>query len=194
MLTINRFASIEFPSEEMAATTSTPVKILSFGDLEVGWHYGEGGPIDSQTITAALEIYWQFFLAEFDDTDAFPGVDGEIMVTAYRGNHYVEVIVENDGTMSLSYEFEDVEMFPPLEHRPAKEIKQKVAEVAREIWSTSAFYTMTTLTLGRSKIASKVWHSKTPPRMEEHLWFNDIVWTPQVPLSAIMQENIIRPK
>ena len=33
--------------------------------------------------------------------DAFPGTYGEIMVTAYHGEHYIELIAEVDGKVGL---------------------------------------------------------------------------------------------
>jgi hypothetical protein len=188
MLAISTNIYTEF-SVELAASADTATKILSFGQLPVGWHYGEGGPINRNIINTAIALFWQFFWPRFTDTDAFPGVDGEIMVTAYEGNHYVEVIVEADGTMSLTHEFEDEEMCA-LERRTPEEVSHKLAEVVGEIWNTSAFYTAITLIPDPSKIALKVWHSETPPRMVEPLWSSDPVWMLPVQAFANMQRHI----
>jgi len=191
MLANNPFTNIYLPISAVA--TATAEKIISFGSLAPGWHYGNGGPINSKTIDLALAIYWQFFLGGLEETDAFPGADGEVMVTAYFDAHYLEVIVESDDTMSFTYEVGDEEMLPPLEHRPPEEISKLLAGVMRGIWSTSAFCTVTTSIPGRNKIVSKVWHSKTPPKTAEPLWFSESVWTPQVRPSVSMQGNTIQP-
>jgi hypothetical protein len=178
---------------EHVPALATAEKVLSFGSLRPGWHYGEGVAPKQKAIEAALTIFWQFYFAGFEDTDAFPGIDGEIMVTAYHGDHYLEVLVETDGTMNFSYEFagEDA-LLPASERRPAAAIKEKIEEIAREIWSTSGSYIATTLTPDPHKTASRVWHSKTPQTMEEHPWYSSLVlMQPAIPF-VTMQGNIIR--
>jgi hypothetical protein len=157
---------------------ATAEKIISFGSLPNGWHYGEGRAPDEKTIKSALAVFWQFHRAGFEDTDAFPGINKEIMITAYRGDHYLEVLVENNGTISFSYEFDGEDVIPPLERRAAAEIKERVEEVARGIWSTFGSYIAITSTLDRNRIASKVWHSKTLPTAVGRRWYSDLVSTP----------------
>lgn len=152
-------------SADSAITTDTAAKILSFADFPVGWHYGEGAPIERQIIDTALDIFWRLSMLGFDETNAFPGIYGEVMVTAYRGAHYVELIAEADGSVSVLYERNDEEIYNEehLEFSRALELLQKISEEIRagETWSTSDFYTQTILTPTPIRIASRAWLSGT---------------------------------
>lgn len=156
----------EFPtqSEEYADTAS---KILSFENLKAGWNYGEGGPISKSVIDTALAIYWHLQVLDFEETDAFPGIDGEIMVTAYRGNHYIESIVEIDGSISLQYEEADTEIYSEA-GLTLVEALEKLSEISKltlagGTWSTYVSYIENTLIPTQSKTDLKAWLSKIPP-------------------------------
>jgi hypothetical protein len=165
MLAINPEIYDAALSAESANPADTASKILSFEDLPIGWHYGEGGPITESVIGTALDIYWRLSSFGFEDTDAFPGTYGEIMVTAYRGHHYIELIVETDGTVSVCYERggEDVYSEEHLEFGRALDMLKKISEEiwAEEIWSTSDSSIRNILTGAQTKTVSRVWPSGT---------------------------------
>src|SRR5437870_2555161 len=71
-------------------------KIETFSKLPAGWHYGEGVAPSRRAINAATA--WNRILRAlgFQHTDAFSGIAGEILVTAYHGDHQIEVVVEPD--------------------------------------------------------------------------------------------------
>jgi hypothetical protein len=72
------------------STAATERKLAAFGMLEVGWHYGSGVPVSPLSLERArrtLDLYSHFGITE---TDAFCGSEGEVMVTAYLGGHYIE--------------------------------------------------------------------------------------------------------
>lgn len=75
---------------------STPDKIRSFGHLAPGWHYGNGGPAASDIVELALAAEKMLRGAGYPETGAFPGVDGEIQVTGYRGTQCVTVEIRCD--------------------------------------------------------------------------------------------------
>src|SRR5688572_19040410 len=88
----------------------TEKKIQSFKKLENGWHYGEGGPLEQAVIDNAILLNKEAIRLGFYETDAFPGVNGEIMFTIYFGNQYLEFIIEPVGNVTFSYEEEDEEV------------------------------------------------------------------------------------
>src|ERR1022692_627445 len=97
-----------------AASVATARKIESYKRLPHGWHYGQGGPAAFRTIQVALGYLSMFMGFGFIETDAFPGVGGEIMVTAYRGKHCVEVTVEVDNTYTVSHQYDgDTRFYEP---------------------------------------------------------------------------------
>ncbi len=85
---------------------TTEQKITSFGKLPAGWNYGQGSPATSDRVITAI-LYNRLYRAYgFSKTDAFPGNDGEIMITAYEGDHYVEITFEIDNTCRFVYEYQ----------------------------------------------------------------------------------------
>jgi hypothetical protein len=81
--------------------TQTTAKILSFGELPVGWHFGGGVPPAKETIAAALHLNREAEASGFDKTNAFPGIEGEIQVTAHLGALCLEFTIERDGGITF---------------------------------------------------------------------------------------------
>jgi len=73
--------------------TTTLEKIQSYGRLKKGWHFGEGVSIQRGTLVAGRSALTSLTNNGFDQTDAFPGLAGEIRVTGYRGSYYFELTV-----------------------------------------------------------------------------------------------------
>src|ERR1039458_7833127 len=99
-------------------TPATVKKIQGFSYLQEGWHYGNGTPPTDLIIGQAISVNNLFIQVGLTTTNAFPGVDGEIMVTAYKDEYYIECIVEKNGNYSITAEEKQVEF----------ENKQNVAE------------------------------------------------------------------
>jgi len=117
----------------------TARKIVSFTHLPNGWHYGQGGPITTQTLRDAFDVYMALLLAGFTSTDAFAGAGYEVLVTAYTGDEYIGVIVEPNGQLSLRHESADEERFY-RDKMAMSEVKQKIDQIAGEIlWSSYGF-------------------------------------------------------
>ncbi len=70
---------------------TTEKKLNEFLSLPVGWHYGQGGPISHRLVDLAKQIVYRAFLLGFSSTDAFPGVDGGILITVYERDHTLEI-------------------------------------------------------------------------------------------------------
>lgn len=170
MLAITLFTEIDL-SPAGAAEASTPAKIISFGELPDGWHYGEGGPPAKETIDFAQDLYWLLLRLGYNETDAFPGIHGEVMVTGYEGARYVELIAEKDGTVSVHLERNGDEIYSE-EHRPLKEAAATVEHFSMEDdvvegkWITSGSYTKNTSILTPLKTALRAWPSETPTGAE----------------------------
>jgi len=90
-------------------SSPTEAKIESFSDLPKGWHFGEELAPSKEVIEKSLKIEEAASLYGYE-TDAFPGIDGEIMVTVYHGNHSLEFTVENDSSIIFALEENDNEI------------------------------------------------------------------------------------
>jgi hypothetical protein len=118
--------------------TTTLDKISSFAQLPIGWHYGEGGPLSTNTIEAAKKVHCEFLLLGLTKTDAFAGESMEVLVTAYKDNHYVGVIVEADGTFVLRYE-ESAQEKRYCEFNNLDAVRHEIRNIAGSIWSIYGF-------------------------------------------------------
>lgn len=142
--------------------TKTEKKLRSFANLPAGWHYGRGGPIGHLALSTAEEVYWQLLMVGLTRTDAFPGVDGEVVIAAYQGetgkpNHYVAVEISADGVLSLTHEVDDNECCS-LDQSTLREIKTALRKVSDEIWGTSV---SSTQSIGTPKgVDSMTWPSR----------------------------------
>ena len=115
---------------------STEDKIRSFRQLPEGWHYGEGGPPAQRTVTRALAILKAAHSYGFLWADAFPGIEGEIRVTAYEGPHYLEFTVAADRRITFVRELDNVEVACE-ENLSLGQAKSMLHQMADQIWSLS---------------------------------------------------------
>ncbi len=113
----------------------TQGKIRQFIKLPIGWHFGEGVPPNEKTEQSALNMADRMALSGFR-TDAFPGIDGEIMVTGYHNENYIEFTFEADGTVTFIREEGDEEI-EYAENLTVREAKEHLKTFRDEIWKKS---------------------------------------------------------
>ncbi|PZV13427.1 MAG: hypothetical protein DCF20_15465 [Pseudanabaena sp.] len=89
---------------------ATEKKINSFRTLPVGWHYGSGIAPLAKVLDLAIQLNQFAGLMGFEATDAFPGIDGEVMLTVYDGDIYLEFSIEVDGSINYVHEQGDEEV------------------------------------------------------------------------------------
>ena len=136
----------ESPTFVAGTTTILPSevekKISSFANLPIGWDYGSGGPIPEDAIETALA--WNRFMQSRGllETDAFPGGDGEVVIAAGYGDHYFEIIVEPDFTISLAYDCANKQMLYRSKLGSA-DAQREFLELMGQInpWNTFAYST-----------------------------------------------------
>lgn len=92
-------------------SVETANKLQNFLALKKGWNFGEGEVFEIEIINLATALHEEFLLRNFIETDAFPGSNGEVMLTIYHEEHYLEFILELDRTITLLYEVNDQEVF-----------------------------------------------------------------------------------
>ena len=158
--------------------SATAQKIASFRLLPVGWHYGQGGPLSDNAVNKALEIDSYYRQLGFTTTDAFPGADGELMITAYRGPHCIETVISRDALYSVTHERDDTEISATLDVDRITAIRT-IRRVGGEIWRSlgwSALFMESTTTKGRRGLEAS--RSKTQV-MAGFLSFSGTAWTTQ---------------
>ncbi len=95
----------------MPSPSNTAAKIIAFSEIAEGWHFGEGTRPDHEIILKAIGINRSLEGAGFSLTNAFPGPDGDIKVTGYLNDYYLEVLVNLDGRFDLYAEKDDAVLF-----------------------------------------------------------------------------------
>lgn len=86
--------------DSAANADSVTQKLNSFAQLPDGWHFGEGRRSKLLALNYAKTIN-RIAITNGWQTDAFPGISGEIMLSIENSAHYYEVVIEIDGTLNF---------------------------------------------------------------------------------------------
>lgn len=90
-------------------------KIRSFANLQEGWDYGHGTAPRQVVIDKAIEVY-QIGKGLGLDAQAFPVVNGDIELSLYMRDHFMDILIRDDGRMEFSYEIGIGEKYRKIEH------------------------------------------------------------------------------
>jgi hypothetical protein len=142
----------------------TATKIDGFAQLPFGWHYGSGGPISPNVIAQARKLHSALLFHGFTRTDAFAGVGGEVLLTAYHRGHYLALTIDPDFRVTLNHELDGNDQ-EYLERRSEAEIVARVRAIASGIWST--FVSSTSVILTTPPGSSVTWNLKNRPMAAE---------------------------
>ena len=93
-------------SDEDPVTT----KIVSFSRLEPGWHFGDGRPPTPCVTALAIRIANLARLNGATSVEAFPDIDGGVLVSAYCRQDTAEILCRVDGRLEFVYERNDEEV------------------------------------------------------------------------------------
>lgn len=136
----------------------TLLRINDFSSLPKGWHFGEGSEISDDAIDVASKVFYGLFSQGISITDAFPGVDGEVRVTGYFNEHYIEITVENDCSITYLYEVNDIEK-EYQENISFSDALSAIKKITTNIDPDKCLYDQSTKTIGiNKKSASKALH------------------------------------
>lgn len=83
---------------------TTLEKIQSFARFQHRWSFGEGVAFAQNTLNKAIQLAKTAHTLGFHETDAFPGLGGEIMITVYQGCEYWEFTLQPTDTITFVYE------------------------------------------------------------------------------------------
>lgn len=89
----------------------TKGKIASFVALPNGWNYGCGKPATPALAKEALAFHTFLERLGIEETDAFPGEEGEILLRAYTDEYCASFTFNANSTIDLSFERGDVEVY-----------------------------------------------------------------------------------
>ena len=118
-------------------------KVKEFLEIGDGWHFGEGRPPTKEVAEIAKSFAEKAIMAVFD-TDAFPGIDGEIMVTLYHKNHYLEFTIDVNEEITYVHEIDDTEL-EYIEGLSVQEAENKLNDFCESVWNSSGWSTKSTM-------------------------------------------------
>lgn len=127
--------TIRGASNESPRVAYTREKIKGFRNLPRGWHFGEGVPAGPVVVRCALELLGYAAAQGFRRTNAFFGVEGEISLTTYHGDRYLELVVGEDGSADWTEEKGDEEIGGG-EGLTVEEAKRKIDDLRERVWAS----------------------------------------------------------
>src|SRR5262245_59631696 len=85
-------------------------RILSFGELPAGWHYGSGVPAPLHVIDNALRVGALLTDVGAKKLEAFPEIVGGILVSGYHDADTVDVLCRVDRLFDICHEEDNREI------------------------------------------------------------------------------------
>jgi hypothetical protein len=178
-------------------TSGTERAVLGYAKLKAGWHFGKGEAPVQDTIDLAIKLLRYATQIGLTKSDAFPGVNGEIQLSFYRGETTIELIVEPNQTVSIFYETSEHED-QPIGGRSYDETIIWLSQISGRIWNTHISLAQSTLM--SSGGGTHEWHSGTQAMGAVHRWYNWAVQSmgdePSVPIYGTSTDHglaVIRP-
>src|SRR5262249_22092420 len=156
MIVINS-CSQHYHVQSVSTVDPTAVKMHSFEGLSWGWHYGEGRPSIPEVLHQALRLHAGMLRLGFTATDAFPGIDGGMLLTMYDGHEYLEFRFEAEGIISYSRETDNIEV-QEQDHLTLEQAEAILWAYRQETWTRSGSYTFATMIT-----ANNVLHPRLSP-------------------------------
>lgn len=111
----------------MPTLNETRGKLIGFAFLPEGWHHKEGVPAKEHALKTALVILNDLEEVGFSRTDAYPGLDGGVMVSAYDLPDSYDFDVKPSGLITVAHERGDEDVFYQ-EKMTVKEVRGKIKE------------------------------------------------------------------
>ncbi len=139
--------------------------IESFLDLPEGWHYGRGQSATQRACEDALKIARLFRNKGANIIEAFPDVDGGILVCGLHASDDVEVLCRADNQFfDMFHENNDV-VIHDVVSVSLQDVEQYVAGLS---WKSYDYYIQNIS--GKAKTALQVWPSRNPVMGEFRLF------------------------
>jgi hypothetical protein len=161
---------------ERGIKSKTARTILEFRQLPVGWHYGDGGPISDWVCVLAWELNRYALSLGLSKTEAFPGVNGEVMVSVYPNGHVLDFTIYPEGTIRYRHEIDDEDV-ESEDNLSLADAKQKLIPFGTTSWNLSDLPTPSISV--RNKASTKTSRSQTVNSEEESpLLTMTVLWKP----------------
>ena len=144
-MTCINYSDFEPQIQSDSLVCATEEKITGFKNLEKGWCYGEGELFKDKTIKAAKLLNQKMLEQGFLTTNAFPGINGEVVATCYYEDNCFEFTIEPTGEIAFAHERggEELDYREGLSLDGAESI---LCTLRNQIYASSGLYTGSTTT------------------------------------------------
>lgn len=160
--------------------SKTEMKVREYARLPEGWFFGDCQGIENETVTISLRLLREAEHLGLHDTNVFPGGDGELLLTIYHGDYYMDLMVEPDGTVDVTVEKGEEE----LVYREGVSLLEAISEIGefkKLLWKheeSSGYYAASGTTKGKTAGASLAW-PLSPQGTEGSRYLNaNALWRP----------------
>ena len=136
------YSGFQAEKEKLAGNLlNTLEKIRSFGTLGKGWHYGEGKGPSLETLELAEKVAKRLHLEFFCKIDAFPGIWGEIQVTGYLPEYFIEINILSNCSIEFLVEDKNHEMILDFEGLNFDSLVAKIQFFKGQyLWKSFVYY------------------------------------------------------
>jgi hypothetical protein len=121
-------------------------------------------PPTDDVLETAMLLNCEAGIRGFTKTNAFPGISGEVQVTIYHGEHYLEFTIEPNGSITFVYEENDEEKVYEEDLSFSEAIK-RVDSFKERIWASLGLSTRNIMIPIKSGLTA--WPSNLPVPMVE---------------------------
>lgn len=139
----------------MPTLNQTRGKLIGFAFLQEGWHFKEGVPAKEHTLRTALTLLGDLENAGFTRTDAYPGIDGSVMISAYDLPDSFDFSIRPSGAITVTHERDEEELFY-REGMKEEEVREKIKEFGLSTCHTPDYLilgTTTAVTMDDSRVS-----------------------------------------
>lgn len=133
-------------------------RLISFGHLAVGWHYGSGRPAPKNVVSSALRAYDLIvWLRGRNGLRVFPDIAGGILIAAGDGPVELEVFCRLNGKYDVLVERDDDPLYEnsDINYDDLPLVLSKVPWPSRHLQGSSILNTMTIFEKGLKASPSK---------------------------------------
>jgi len=82
-------------------------KLNDLKEIKPGWHHGEGKSLNNNVYSLGNYLIERIKMIGFTELDCFLGLNGELMITIYKDEHYIELTINENLYIDFVYQIND---------------------------------------------------------------------------------------
>jgi hypothetical protein len=82
-------------------------KLNDLNGIKHGWHFGEGKSLNNDVYSLGCYLIERISMIGFTELDCFLGINGELIITIYKDEHYIELNINKFLYIDFVYQVND---------------------------------------------------------------------------------------